>query len=291
MYKTRLYFCFVLLILISMACSVINLPGFQKLETGATQTFTINEPYPNTNTVQDVSLSVTFGEFTLSGGAEALLEGDVRYNVDEWKPRVTNKKNALTISQGEDNYTANGFPGENVVNEWNVKLGDVPMNLALEAGAYKAKLDLSGIPLQNLVVQDGAADSQIRFDTLNPEEMKVLAYQTGTSKIAFQGLANANFTQMSFESGAGEYSFDFSGDLQRDANVNIQVGLSEVTIIVPKNVSAKVFVDEGLSDIKIWDAWTRDGSHFENKGNGPQLTITVEMGAGSLRLSNEKQFQ
>jgi hypothetical protein len=287
MNKNRLYSFLILLILISMACSVTNLPGFHKLETGAIQSFTFKEPYPGTMTVQDVSLSVAFGEFNLTGGEEALLEGAVRYNVDEWEPRLTHKNNALTVSQGENNFTVDGVPGEDVVNEWNVKLGNVPMNLTLEAGAYEATLDLSGIPLQNLVVQDGAADSKIRFDTLNPEEMKVLAYQTGTSKITFLGLANANFTQMSFEGGAGEYTFDFTGDLQRDANVNIQVGLSDLTIVVPKDVSAKVFVDEGLSNIKIWDAWTRDGVHFENKGSGPQLTITVEMGAGSLRLANE----
>ena len=287
--KTKLLTCLLLVLLVvtSLACSLTSMPGFQKLETGSTQTFTLNEPLPNIDAVQDVTLSMAVGELTLSGGTEALVEGEVLYNVEDWKPTITNRDNSLTISQGRKNYTTDGFPGEDVVNHWNVKLGNIPMNLTLEAGAYDATLDLSGLPIQNLAIQDGASESEIRFDTLNPEEMQTLAYQTATSEITFLGLANANFTQMSFEGGAGKYTFDFSGDLQRDANVNIQVGLSDVKIIVPKGVSARVFLDNGLGNVHINDTWLKKSNHYENNGDGHQLTIVVEMGTGNLRLTNK----
>ena len=287
--KTKLLTCLLLVLLVvtSLACSLTSMPGFQKLETGSTQTFTLNEPLPNIDAVQDVTLSMAVGELTLSGGTEALVEGEVLYNVEDWKPTITNRDNSLTISQGRKNYTTDGFPGEDVVNHWNVKLGNIPMNLTLEAGAYDATLDLSGLPIQNLAIQDGASESEIRFDTLNPEEMQTLAYQTAASEITFLGLANANFTQMSFEGGAGKYTFDFSGDLQRDANVNIQVGLSDVKIIVPKGVNAQVFMDDGLGNVHINDTWLKKSNHYENNGDGHQLTIVVEMGTGNLRLTNK----
>ncbi|HEX5808398.1 MAG TPA: toast rack family protein [Anaerolineales bacterium] len=272
---------------LSVACSSISLPGLQKIETGTTETFILNEPAPGTGTIQDVALQVTVGDLTLSGGADALLEGEIHYNVKDWEPTIISKGNSLTVTQGERNFTVDGFPADDVVNSWDVSLGDIPVNLILEAGAYDARLDLSGIPLRSLIVQDGASDAEIRFDTLNPEQMRTLAYQTGASQITFLGLANANFTQMSFEGGTGEYTFDFSGDLQQDANVDIQVGLSNVKIVVPAGVSAQLVVEGGLGNIDVDDAWIRNGNHYENKGSGPQLTIVIELGAGSLDLTNE----
>jgi hypothetical protein len=285
--KYRLLVSIAVLTFISLACSLVSLPNFQKIETGSTQTLTLNESHPGTDQVQDVSLSMTTGKLTLSSGAKTLLEGEIRYNVEEWSPIITNSGKALSVSQGETNYTTNGFPGEDVVNVWNIKLGNTPMNLVVEASVYEAVLDLSGIPLQNLTVQDGASNSEVRFDTLNPEEMDSLAYQTGASEITFLGLANANFAQMSFEGGAGDYVFDFSGDLQRDADVNIQVGLSNVKIVMPTGSSAQVLVDGGLGNVNIDDAWHRNGSRYVNEGDGPQFTIVVEMGTGSLQLTND----
>ncbi|HEY3475101.1 MAG TPA: toast rack family protein [Anaerolineales bacterium] len=272
----------------SLACS-LGLPQVSRIQTGATQTLTLNEPRSNTEAVQDVNLTMAFGEFNLSGGAESLLEGEVRYNVAEWQPSVTKEDSSLTITQGEVDDTGSGLPDENIINEWTVRLGDVPMNLSLRAGAYDGTLDLSGLRLQRLDVQDGASRSEIRFDTLNREEMRSLTYRSGASRITFLGLANANFTQMTFEGGAGEYVFDFSGDLQRDANVDIKVGLSNVQILVPAGISAKVFVDDRLDSVSTDGAWIKESDHYVNDGGGNQLTINVDMGVGSLRLGNQEQ--
>jgi hypothetical protein len=285
--KRSSYLLLVLLLIVSLACSFINLPGSQKLETGSTQTFTLKELSKDTTSVQDVNISMAIGEFALSGGSASLIEGEVRYNVKEWKPTITNKDNSLTISQGEPDFKVGGYPGDDVVNIWNLKLGDIPMNLSLRAGAYNASLDLSGLPIQNLSIRDGVSDSKIHFNSLNPEVMQTLTYHTGGSEITFLGLANANFTRMDFEGGAGTYTFDFSGNLQQDANVKIKVGFSNVKIVVPEGVSADVYVDEGFGNVNAGDAWIKTSSHYENKGNGPQLTIVVEMGAGSLELKNK----
>jgi hypothetical protein len=116
------------------------------------------------------------------------------------------------------------------------------MNLTLQAVAYHSILDLSGLRLRRFTVQDGASQAQLRFDTPNPEQMDRLSYQTGASEIEFIGLANANFEQLDFEGGARDYSFDFSGQLQREAEIHIQVGLSTVQIIVPQGTAAQVMI-------------------------------------------------
>lgn len=110
---------------------------------------------------------MAIGEFNLSGGAESLLEGEIRHNVEDWKPIVTNKNYSLAVSQGKPDATVQGLPGEDVINVWDVRLGDFPMTLSLRAAAYGGTLDLSGLALQRLDVQDEASNSEIRFDTLN----------------------------------------------------------------------------------------------------------------------------
>ncbi len=274
----------VVLTIVSIACSLINLPGFQKLETGSSRTFPLNEPIPGAAKVQDVSLSIAMGNLTLSGGADSLLEGEVSYNVEDWKPVVMSQENSLTVSQGRPEDTTLGFPTGEIVNVWNVELGDSPMNLTLHARASDASLDLSGLPLQRLDIQDSLGNSVVRFETLNPEKMQSLFYKTDASDVTFHGLAHANFTKMTFEGRAGNYVFDFSGDLQRDATVRIMVSFSEVQILVPSDVPAEVFLQGKPSNISMDDGWMQGNDHFQIGQGTPKLTIILQMTAGNLKF-------
>jgi hypothetical protein len=195
--------------------------------------------------------------------------------------------NSLTVAQDDLEASVLNIPTGDITNDWDVKLGNYPLNLKVHAGAYEATMDLSGLPVRRLEIQDGASTSKIHFDTLNPEVMESLSYHTGASDVSFDGLANANFTQMSFEGGAGNYTFDFSGDLQQDASITIDVGLSDLEVRVPLGVSAQVEVDGGLSQVDTVGDWSREGSYYVSNGSGPKLTFVIKMGAGSLRLVNE----
>ena len=48
--------------------------------------------------------------------------------------------------------------------------------------------------------------------------MSILRYETGASTVKLNGLANANFGTLIFSGGAGDYTLDFSGDLQRSGH-------------------------------------------------------------------------
>jgi hypothetical protein len=268
----------------SLACS-FGVPSISPLETGPVETLTLNEPRSNTDAL-DLTFAMAVAEFRLTNGSEELLDGEIRYNVAAWEPAVVRRNGSLTISQDAGDYTREGFPGEDVVNAWEVRLGSVPMNLTVSAGAYEATMDLSGLPIRRFTVQDGAGEVEVRFDEVNPESMDRLSYQTGASEITFIGLANANFAEMNFDGGAGKYSFDFSGNLQRDAVVTIDAGLSTVRIIVPSGVAAQVDVDGAAEQIIALGAWQTEGDSYVNPGNGPQLIFSVNVDAGDVHLAN-----
>ena len=158
------------------------------------------------------------------------------------------------------------------------------MELEIAAGGYQGEFDLGGIPLLELRIAEGAAKTDVSFSELNPVQMDTLRYDTGASQASLTGLANANFREMDFRSGAGEFRLDFSGDLQQDAEVSIKTGLSSILIIVPEGTPATVKFEGGLANVDRSGSWRMSGGLYTLSGEGPELTIMVEMGAGNLVL-------
>jgi hypothetical protein len=273
----------------SLACS-FSLPNPPRVETGPTQTVTINEPAPSSATADapaKVLVQMGAGELKLRGGAEGLAEGEIDYNVASWKPTITNENGQLTIKQGPVNGKDGGWvtQGSDVVNTWNLKLGSSPMNLTVNAGAYKGQMDLSGLHLRQLTVVGGASDSSLTFTEANPEVMTDLVYQAGASAVQLKGLGYANFEHMDFKGGVGDFQLDFAGKLQRDASVNIETGMSSLRLNIPSGMKATVVVDGGMKNVKTEGTWTTNDKTYETTAAGDYtLTIRVTMGLGELTL-------
>jgi hypothetical protein len=92
---------------------------------------------------------------------------------------------------------------------------------------------------------------------------------------------------MELVSGAGNFTLDFSGELLRDASVTIKSGLSNVTVSVPEGTAARLHVTGGLSNVNRQGGWQSTGDDYVLEGEGPELTFTVEMGAGNLELQTD----
>jgi len=226
-----------------------------------------------------VSLSFGAGDLKLSPGAKTLVEGTVIYNVDDLKPEIIEDGSEITIKQGN----FQGFPPfEGMKNKWDLQLGESPMELVIEAGAYSGELELGGLALKSLRVNDGAADVSLSFSEPNLVEMSEFSYSTGASNVTLEGLMNANFKTFVFNSGAGNYSLDFSGKLQRDATASIDSGLSDMTVIIPEGINAVVTIDSALADVTLPDGWSQSGNAYTQKGDGPTLTVIINIGAGNI---------
>jgi hypothetical protein len=271
------------MLFVTLACSFsVNLP---EIKTGQTQVFTVNEPAVKTAT--NIDLSMGAGTLSVTGGSTGLLEGSVTYNVEQWKPSISRSGQGITLTQGpSDQFSAN-LPANNVKNDWVLKLGSSPIDLTIKAGAYEGSIDLSGVAVTNLSISDGAAKNQVQFNTPNPAEMQTFDYKTGASEVKLYGLANANFSQMTFESGAGNYTLDFGGKLTRDENVTINSGVSNFKIIIPKGMNCQVTMKGALSNITPTGTWTIEGGTYKTQGEGPLVKITVQMGVGNLELVNQ----
>jgi hypothetical protein len=278
----KLMFFVAILALPTMACGfTINTP--EPIQPGPEVTEKINIPYPDADETR-LALNFGAGELFLAPGAEELVEGTATYNYEQVKPQVTTDGGNVQIKMGETHL--NFLPSyNNLKNEWNFKLGSQPVDLSIESGAYKGEFEFGGLALTSLTIKDGAADVNLSFSEPNTTEMSLFQYSTGASNIKLTGLANANFSLFNFSSGAGDYTLDFSGELQRDAFINIETGMSNLIIIVPEGVNAVVTVESGLSNISAGRDWSKNGDVYKQAGEGPTLTFVVEMGMGNLTIT------
>jgi hypothetical protein len=117
--------------------------------------------------------------------------------------------------------------------------------------------------------------------------MQRLTYKTGASNVDLIGLANANTSDITFESGAGAYTLDFSGDLTNDLTANISSGLSQVKIVVPQSANVVVNITGGLSNVDLHGTWTTNGTEYTTGGTGPKITVNINMAVGNLVLDRE----
>ena len=144
-----LVFILSILLLTSLACGVtINMP-VSDVKTGPTVTEEIVVPEIESTEPVDLMIEFGAGELNIQPGAEnALVTGTVSYNIVDFKPDVLVEGNQVTLKTG--NLEIKGIPIINTgdfKNEWDLQLGNSPMNLSVNAGAYNGNIELGGLSL------------------------------------------------------------------------------------------------------------------------------------------------
>lgn len=279
--NVKIILAILVLALASLACGFsINLPARQKAGPEVKEEITVADPGSDETRL---TLSFGAGKLTLSPGAKNLVDGTAIYNVEDLKPQIQKNGSSIEIKQGDFH---NLPPFDDMKNEWDLQLSDTPLDLAVNAGAYEGTLDLGGLALKSLTVRDGASHVDLSFLEPNQTEMSLLRYETGASDVKLTGLANANFSTLTFSGGAGNYTLDFSGELQRDAVVTIEAGLGNVTIVIPEDIESTVTVEGTAVNISHGSGWTQNGQKYTQSGSGPDIAILVKMAAGNLVITH-----
>jgi hypothetical protein len=279
--KVKIVLAILVLALASLACGFsIDLPARQKAGPEVKEAITVADPKSDETRL---TLSFGAGKLTLSPGAENLVDGTAIYNVDDLKPQIQKNGNSIEIRQGDFHSLP---PFDNMKNEWDLQLSDTPLDLTVQAGAYDGTLALGGLALKSLTVRDGASNVDLSFEEPNQTEMSLLRYETGASDVKLTGLANANFSTFTFSGGAGNYTLDFSGELQRDAVVTIEAGFGNLSLVIPEDVESTVTVEGAAVNISHSSGWAQNGQKYTQNGSGPGITILVKMAAGNLVITN-----
>jgi hypothetical protein len=194
--------------------------------------------------VNSLKLEIKFGagKLNLIPGQKDVFEGNFQYEKSILKPNIYyeifGKSGVLTLSQSIKKDIPLSLSFKNM---WNLKLpSNIPLQLYINTATYSGDINLTNLQIENLCLNTGASQSNIIFDQPNIIDLKNINIKTGVSTVNFFGLANANFDEMSFNGGAGSYTFDFSGNLIKKSKVNIGVGAAKIILKIPSSMGTKI---------------------------------------------------
>jgi predicted membrane protein len=196
----------------------------------------------------DITLNVGAGQLNVSEGAKDWVEGEIQYNVDDLKPKVSYKRSGDTgkvvIKQSKKDFS--GINIGKVKNEWDLELSnDVPMKLEVNTGASDTTLNLQGLQLENLNVNTGvgnvtvdlSGDWQESFDV----DLKmgvgqstiILPSNVGVRIKSTKGIGHADFKGF-ISQGNGDYVNDAYENADVQIDVQTDLGVGEANFVLEK---------------------------------------------------------
>jgi len=125
----------------------------------------------------------------------------------------------------------------------------------------------------------------LRVDNSTPFELKV---DLGAGRGEFH-LANLDITRLELNIGVGQATVDLTGERAKDLHAEIQGGVGQAVIRLPKNVGVIATVHGGLGSIDVHGLKEVDGQYVNAAYDKSPNTIrlNVEGGIGQIKLEQE----
>jgi len=196
-----------------------------------------------------VSVEYGAGRFVVRSIDEDLLyRMNLRYDEDKYEPiaDLTGDRLRLGVESLRSGMNIRGRDAGEL--ELELARG-VPMDLDLEFGAVQADIDLGGLALTNLELSTGASESMVDISEPNPLDMRMATFEVGAAEFTVHGLGNLNAERITVDAGVGAITLGLEGRWQRDAELNIQLGLGSLELLVPEGLGIRLRKDSFLASL------------------------------------------
>jgi hypothetical protein len=173
---------------------------------------------------------------------------------------------------------------------WELRFSDaIPISFDVELKVGRGDINLSGLQVKDFRLSAGAGDVTLAFDSPNDVRIDNLTIESGVGKLHGRSLGNAMFKRFDFKGGAGVYTLDFSGSLPAQVDVEIEVGLGVATILIPREVGARVSYERSwVSRIDCDEDFSSSGENQYSSDNytsaSSLMNIRVSAGLGNIRV-------
>lgn len=257
--KAGILLAIMILLLGSIACTLTR----SGIRVGPLQTETRSIERDDVGSVR-AEIVMGAGELDVRGGAADLLQADFTYNVSELKPEVKYSAGTLSVLTPEVEGNASFWDMDDYRNEWDLGFhDDVPMEMKIVMGAGQADLKLGDLSLTRLDVDTGAGEVTLDLH------------------------GSSTLTRIEIKTGVGKVTVDLTGDWQTDLDANIQGGVGELNLLLPRDACVRIGVEGGISNTNT-TGLTRDGDDYVNDACGQSnvtLRIDVQAGIGNINLN------
>jgi len=183
-----------------------------------TETFTVNEAIPANATITDaeITLAPSNGSVVLAGNSDELVNGEIQYNVADWKPAVLIDGNTLKIEQGIPDNNISSTPKDSI-NEWDLTLGDTLTNVtvSLSTGNYTLTFADTLPDGVTIHVSAGVGNLRLEFPTNVTVNVEV---QRGPANIETEGDWSQNGNSFTY------------GNVGSVWHVKVDIGVGNLTL-------------------------------------------------------------
>ncbi len=216
----------------------------------------------------DTYINMKAGKLTVSGGAQDLMEADIHFSREKWKPDIRfsedGEKGQLTIEQPE--MTADlSLDLDDDQNEWTIRLNNqIVQDLYCEIGAGETDLNLQGLILTRVRIDAGV----------------------GAHKV---NLHDCSIPALEVNAGVGEVTLDLTGRWRNDLEAEIVGGIGALHLRLPRDVGIRLEVKGGLGNVEAPDL-KQEGRVYTNalfEQTDYHLNFDIKAGMGSVEIALE----
>lgn len=249
-----------------------------------------------------VVLTSSFGNISVGRGDPGkIVSVENRGTADE-PPRfivdyaVRNRIGYLEINLGQGENEKSGKKGSIHLGNlshgsWDLHFStELPISFDIELGVGRGSFDMTGLQVKDFNLSTGASEVALDFDEENAVEIESMNIESGMSRFDARNLLNARFKHFRFQGGVGSYNLDFGGGpLKTEVGVDVEVGLGFATLVIPKDIGARVMYEKNWVSHLDCDPDFESSEENEYLSNNfyrvpGKLNITLDSGLGSIKI-------
>jgi hypothetical protein len=248
-----------------------------------------------------LSVVVRYGAGRLSVGSidGALYRMQLRYDEDNFAPLAdyeTASRRASgsvggTVGElriGVEGTGKRSIPGKDrFEGEMDLELArGLPMELEMDFGAVQANLDLGGLSLTNLALRTGASETRLDVSSRNRVALRMADLEVGAADFTALRLGNLNTSQIEVSAGVGKVRLELTGEWQRDARLDVEMGLGSLELVVPEGLGIKVTRETFLTTFDSEGLVKRGDSYYSPNWETAERKVDIDVNAafGSIKV-------
>lgn len=234
-----------------------------------------------------VNVSYGAGELRLRAAEPGVLyRMRLRYDEDSFEPVAQLRGSRLRLGVRS---TGSRIPwkGGERSGELELELArGLPMDLDLELGATRSRVELGGLSLTALEVSAGASETTVSISDPNPLRARTAKFEVGAASFRVHGLGNLNAERIRLEAGVGDVTLDFTGEWRGNTDVQVEMGLGSLTLRFPTGVGVRIVKDTFLASLDSQGLIKQDDAYLSPDWDAAEhrVTVRVEAALGSIAV-------
>jgi hypothetical protein len=234
----------------------------------------------------DLTLSLSTGVVSLSGGADDALELEYR-GTEELEPRLDQRRDgdrlAVSVAQPTPGDADDALPGDSV---WTAQLADdLLWDVSITTGSAKAEIDLDTVRVRSLALTSDSGDAVVGLSGAKPDLRSVNVSSTaGEIWLDLEG-NYGELEQLSAATTAGALTVVLLGQWQRDVSASLSSTAGRIAVHVPPDVAVRLTATTASGAVFAGEGFRAAGSDWVSGPEDAAVTLTLRIATTSGEIA------